>query len=143
MMVVLVGLRRDPGLHPLNQDSGLRVASGDDRASTLFSRRLRASVCSAPMSRTRASRAAAAAEPDPQPIEPVADPFVIGPPSAPMTPGWLMGIGTRPETPAEHATRLGASAGTFTDAGFLLGNLAPRPEWPAQPPVVIPVADEP
>jgi hypothetical protein len=59
------------------------------------------------------------------------DPFVIGPPSAAMTPGWLMGIGSRPQTPAEHATRLGTSAGTFADAGFLTGTLAPRASWPA------------
>lgn len=59
------------------------------------------------------------------------DPFVIGPPSDAMTPGWLMGIGSRPQTPAEHATRLGTSADTFADAGFLTGTLAPRPNWPA------------
>jgi hypothetical protein len=73
-----------------------------------------------------------AIEPEPEP-EAGIDPFVIGPPSAPMTPGWLMGIGSRPQTPAEHATRLGASAGKFNDAGYILGTLAPRPEWPAAP----------
>lgn len=65
--------------------------------------------------------------------------FVIGPVSAPMTPGWLMGIGSRPQTPAEHAARIGAAAGTFADAGFIMGSLAPRPNWPAAPVVVIPV----
>jgi hypothetical protein len=80
-------------------------------------------------------------EPEPEPPEPeaVADPFVIGPPSTPMTPGWLMGIGSRPQTPAEHATRLGTSAGTFADAGFLTGTLAPRAGWPAQPGEAVPV----
>jgi hypothetical protein len=80
------------------------------------------------------------AEPEPEP-EPEAgiDPFVIGPPSTKMTPGWLMGIGSRPQTPAEHATRLGASAGKFNDAGYILGTLAPRANWPAQPNEAVPV----
>lgn len=66
--------------------------------------------------------------------------FVIGPPSAPMTPGWLMGIGARPETPAEHAARLGASAGKFNDIGYILGTAMPvRANWPAQPGEAVPV----
>lgn len=69
----------------------------------------------------------------------VADPFVIGPPSAPMTPGWIMGIGTRPQTPAEHAIRLGAAAGEFNDIGFTLGTLAARANWPAPPLAAVPV----
>lgn len=64
--------------------------------------------------------------------------FVIGPASAPMTPGWLMGIGSRPETAEEHAARLGAAAGKFNDAGFLLGNLEPRSGWPGPPEIVEP-----
>jgi hypothetical protein len=66
--------------------------------------------------------------------------FVIGPASPAGTPGFFMGIGSRPETPAEHAARLGASAGKFNDAGFLLGNLAPRVGWPAGV-VAVPVVD--
>lgn len=82
---------------------------------------------------------APAIEPEPD-DDAIIDPFVIGPASAPMTPGWLMGISSRPETPAEHAIRLGAAAGKFNDAGFILGTLAPRPEWPA--PGLIPLAAE-
>jgi len=63
----------------------------------------------------------------------VVEPFVIGPASPAGTPGFYMGIGTRPQTPAEHAARLGAAAGKFNDAGFIMGTLAPRPEWPGQP----------
>jgi hypothetical protein len=91
----------------------------------------------------RTSKAAPAA-PDPKIVLPeadgevtlpgeVVDPLVIGPASAPMTPGWLMGIGSRAETAGEHAARLGASAGKFNDAGFLLGNLESRDNWPATP----------
>ena len=72
-------------------------------------------------------------EPEPEPPTPAAA-ALIGPPSAPMTPGWLMGIGARPETPAEHAARLGASAGKFNDIGYILGTAMPvRANWPAQP----------
>jgi hypothetical protein len=87
----------------------------------------------------RTSKAHAAPEPDLKIVLPEAegmttpptpDPFVIGPASPAGTPGFYMGIGTRPQTPAEHNTRLGASAGKFNDAGFLLGNLAPRVGWP-------------
>lgn len=53
----------------------------------------------------------------------VVDPLVIGPASAPMTPGWLMGIGTRPETAAEHIARLGTAAARFPDIGWTLGTL--------------------
>jgi hypothetical protein len=90
------------------------------------------------MARTSKAHAAPAA-PDPKIVLPEADgkvtlptpdPFVIGPASPAGTPGFYMGIGTRPQTPAEHNTRLGASAGKFNDAGFLLGNLAPRVGWP-------------
>jgi len=66
--------------------------------------------------------------------EPVAvDPYVIGPASPAGTPGFYMGIGTRPETAAEHAVRLDADAGEFNDIGYTLGTLEPRPEWPGQP----------
>jgi hypothetical protein len=61
------------------------------------------------------------------------DPFVIGPASPSGSTGWLMGIGTRPETAAEHAVRLDADAGEFNDIGYTLGTLEPRPEWPRQP----------
>ena len=61
------------------------------------------------------------------------DPFAIGPASPAGTPGFYMGIGANPETPAEHAVRLGADAGQFNDAGFVMGTLEPRPEWPGQP----------
>jgi len=59
--------------------------------------------------------------------------FVIGPASPTGTPGYYMGIGTRPETAAEHAARLDADAGEFNDIGYTLGTLEPRPEWPGQP----------
>jgi hypothetical protein len=49
--------------------------------------------------------------------------FTIGPASAPMTPGWLMGIGSRPETAAEHIARLGTAAARFPDIGWTLGTL--------------------
>jgi hypothetical protein len=60
-----------------------------------------------------------------EPVEEFAavDPFVIGPASAPMTPGWLMGIGSRPETAAEHIARLGGSAARFVDAGWITGTM--------------------
>jgi hypothetical protein len=61
------------------------------------------------------------------------DPFVIGPASPAGTPGFYMGIGTRPETAAEHATRLGVAAGKFNDAGFILGTLEPIAGWPGPP----------
>jgi hypothetical protein len=86
----------------------------------------------------RTSKAAPAA-PDPKIVLPEADgkvilptpdPFVIGPASPAGTPGFYMGIGSRPQTPAEHNTRLGASASKFNDSGYLLGNLAPRVGWP-------------
>lgn len=67
-------------------------------------------------------------------------PFVIGPASPAGTPGFYMGIGTRPQTPAEHTTRLGAAAGKFNDIGFTLGTLAARANWPAPPVEVAPVA---
>lgn len=69
----------------------------------------------------------------------VADPFVIGPASPAGTPGFYMGIGTRPQTPAEHTTRLGAAAGEFNDIGFTLGTLAARANWPAPPVEAVPV----
>jgi hypothetical protein len=73
---------------------------------------------------------AAPAAPDPKIVLPEADgkvtlptpdPFVIGPASPAGTPGFYMGIGTRPQTPAEHNTRLGASAGKFNDSGLPAG----------------------
>lgn len=51
-----------------------------------------------------------------------------------------MGLGKAPETAAAHATRLGASAGKFNDAGYILGTLEPRANWPAPPVVAAPVA---
>lgn len=51
-----------------------------------------------------------------------------------------MGLGKAPETPAAHATRLGTSAGKFNDAGFILGTLEARSNWPAPPVAAVPVA---
>lgn len=63
------------------------------------------------------------AEPEPEP-----EPEPEGEGS--MTPGDIMGIPLEPETPEEHAERLGEAAGTFVDAGHILGTLEPRLGWP-------------
>jgi hypothetical protein len=44
-----------------------------------------------------------------------------------------MGIPTEPPTQEEHEERLGEAAGTFVDAGHILGTVAPRLGWPAAP----------
>lgn len=96
---------------------------------------------------TTAKRSRIALPPEDAPAtkdEPVEAPstLTIGPASPTGSIGWLMGIGSRAETAAEHNTRLGASAGKFNDAGFLLGNLAPRVGWPMGN-VVVPVTEPP
>jgi hypothetical protein len=66
-------------------------------------------------------------EPDPVPPEPEPDT------GGSLTPGEITGIPVEPETPAEHEARLGEAAGTFSDVGYTLGTLEPRPSWPAMP----------
>jgi fermentation-respiration switch protein FrsA (DUF1100 family) len=41
--------------------------------------------------------------------------------AGPLSAGRLMGIPLKPETQQEHRIRLGASAGTVTDAGWVTG----------------------
>jgi hypothetical protein len=65
-------------------------------------------------------------------------PGSVVPPCEPMTPGWLMGIRSRPETAAEHAARLGASAGQFNDQGHITGTLPPD-AVPPPVPLVCPI----
>lgn len=84
-------------------------------------------------------------QPDPPPgggevVVTAAPPLMplIGQACDPGTPGFIMGIGKAPESNAAHATRLGSSAGKFNDAGFILGTLAARNNWPAPPVVAAP-----
>lgn len=75
-------------------------------------------------------------DPDPPAVEATAAPPPmpqIGQPCDPMTPGWLMGLGKAPESNAAHNARLGASAKTYRDVGWLMGSMVPRPGWPAKP----------
>ena len=66
-------------------------------------------------------------EPEPEP-EP--EPEAV---EGSLAPGDIMGIPPEPPTPEEHAERLGDAAGTFVDAGHILGTVAPRVGWPAAP----------
>jgi hypothetical protein len=95
----------------------------------------------------RTSRAASPAPEEPEvleepmaPILPETEPQVKPEPEpepeameGALAPGDIMGIPLEPPTPEEHEERLGEAAGTFVDAGHILGTVAPRVGWPAMP----------
>jgi len=85
---------------------------------------------------------AAPAEAPAPPTTPLTAPHPVvgdgGAGAPPLSPGHLMGIPMAPETQAEHAARLGDRAGTFADAGFLMGT--DTAGGVGTPPVVEPLA---